>query len=383
MKLLTTSLGLMAAGFIGLASTPAAAQTASTSPQAIPSWYTGSADPCPSGWRRNGRMCENRGSGEAIFPITTRGTPCPSGFATFNQGVFCIQGADTQLTRSSRGTITKVRRNDRCPIGYFTNNEAPMTCITQYQAPPSVRLKGAGPCRAGEVEDWGLYCVSDYARLTRDDAYAAGTRDWNDIYVTSDLKGPNQENVMDDSSYTPAYITIFGRVKRDGSPIGSTAAAAPAAAPAAAAAPPPRDTRVGSLSPQRRTATTFGICPAHWYAGQENSNLPDPNTCFPSQMATPIFPVASQEAPCPENYRNMVSWCVAANRNMPTTQAAAQSSAQTPANCPAPSSGGAQQMGAALGGLLGGRRGNSQAASALGGLLGAAAGQAAKPAGCP
>jgi hypothetical protein len=292
-------------------------------------------------------------------------------------------GSDTQLTTSARGTIAKPRRNDRCPIGYFTNNEAPMTCITQYETAPSVRLKGAGSCRAGEVEDWGLYCVSDYARLTRDDAGAAGTRDWNDISATNQMQPPNQADVMGDSDYTPAYITIFGRVKRDGSPIGGTAAAAPAAAPARAAAPLPRDTRVGSLSPQRRTATTFGICPAHWYAGQEDSNLPDPNTCYPSQMATPIFPVASQEAPCPENYRNMVSWCVAANRNMPTTQAAAQSSAQTPANCPAPSSGGASQVGAALGGLLGGRRGNSQAASALGGLLGAAAGQAAKPAGCP
>lgn len=257
MKLLTASLGLLAAGLVGLASTPAAAQTASKSPQAIPSWYTSSADPCPGGWRRNGRMCENTGSGEAIFPLASRRDSCPSGFASFSGRPFCIAGGDTQLTRSSRGTITKVRRNDRCPIGYFTNNEAPMTCITQYETAPSVRLKGAGACRAGEVEDWGLYCVSNYGRLTRDDAGAAGTRDWNDIYVTSDLQGPNQENVMDNSSYTPAYITIFGRVKRDGSPIGGPAASATAPS-ATADAPTTAQTPTNCPAPSSSSASQAG-----------------------------------------------------------------------------------------------------------------------------
>jgi hypothetical protein len=322
--------------------------------------------------------------------VEFNGTACPPGWT---RGVYGARNHNDpgrcydrrSDAERSAVNVRKPDRLDRCPVAYFTSDVDPMACASRMPNPPTIRIKGSGPCRAGEVEDWGIWCVSNYASMTRAEA-ATAVRDWNAIYSLNRATPPRQADLPDGSAFTPGYIAIFGRVDIDGSPLqgrsavgasapASTAAAAPAAAPAAA-----RDTRVGSLSPQRRTATSFGLCPSHWYAGQPGSDLPDPNTCYPSQMATPIFPVASQEAPCPQGYNNIVSWCVAASRDMPTSQAAADpGAAQAAANCPAPASGTtAHQAGVALGGLLGGRRGNSQAGAALGGLMGAAAGQAAQ-----
>jgi hypothetical protein len=324
--------------------------------------------------------------------VRYNGTACPTGFVrgtyshrSYNDPTKCYD--DRTDAEASTVNVTKPGRLDRCPLAYFTSDANPMQCATRAPNPPTVRLKGSGACRTGEVVDWGIWCVSNYGNLTRGQA-ATGLRDWNAIYTLNRATSPTQDDLPEGSEYTPAYITIFGRVKPDGSPMGGGAPAPQAAAAPAPtrSAPAARDTRVGSLSPQRRTATTWGICPSHWYPGQAGSDLPNPDLCYPSDRATPIFPVASQEAPCPEGYSNSVSWCMAASRNMPTSQAAAQTGAQNgqqaQPNCPAPASGAAQQAGAALGGLLGGRRGNSQAGAALGGLLGAAAG-AAKPAGCP
>jgi hypothetical protein len=372
MKLFMISATLLVSGFMGLASTPAAAQTASKSAQAIPSWYT-SSGACPSGWRQSGRMCENTGSGAAMFPLASSSARCPTGFGRFNSRPFCSEGADTEITRSATNTLTKTNALDRCPIPYFTNVEAPMTCITQVSNPPTVRAKGSVPCPAGSVEDWGVWCISNYANLTRVQASTV-VRDWNAIYSTSHIttgrqQEPRQPDLPGASSYSPAYITIFGRVKEDGTPFDGAASAA-AAAPAAPLVASGR----GSMNPQARNDVAF-LCPEGW-AGRPT---PGDNKCYPGPGALPAYPPQREGEPCAAGHVISSTWCV--NVGGAQAQTGAQAQAQTPANCP-PAGGAAQQAGAALGGLLGGRRGNSQAGAALGGLLGAAAG-AAKPAGCP
>ena len=268
-------------------------------------------------------------------------------------------------------TIRKPSRSDRCPAGYFSVQSDISRCETIVADKPVARLKGATSCRAGELSEWGIWCTSNTAKLTRGEVLNALITDVNNIM--SEIASPPNT----DTTTSPTFMTLFPAG-------GASQAATPAAAPArASSAPAARDTRVGSLNPQRRTATTWGICPSGWYPGQAGSDLPNPDMCYPAPTATPVFPVASQDAACPENYTNTVSWCVAASRNMPTAPSATQAAAQTPPNCPASSTGAAQQMGSALGGLLGGRRVNSAAGSALGGLLGQAAAGAAKPAGCP
>jgi hypothetical protein len=342
MKLLTLSFGLLASAFVGLGATPVAAQ------ELVPKL---SGDRCPDGYTSRSMTRY----GEAPDPM-------------------CKKQVSNGGTVAATGTaLRKANARDRCPIAYFTDGAF---CSSVAPNPPTVRLKGSGSCRAGEVEDWGIYCVSNYARLERRHA-AVAIRDWNTIYSSSGGQSPNQPTPPEGDEYSPAYIAIFGRVKMDGTPFAG--GAAPAAAAATPASTGPSRTS-GTLNPQLRTDASF-LCAEGWVSGLAGTRNGNANMCYPNRGATPAFPRQSSAETCPSGYVLSSTWCVQGSNGMPG-QTAAQA---TPTNCPAPA-GNAQagaQLGAQLGGLFGGRRGNSQAASALGGLLGAAAGQAARPAGCP
>jgi hypothetical protein len=161
------------------------------------------------------------------------GTACPAGYErgsyqtpSRNNTNICYDRR-SDAARSNVST-TKPNRLDRCPLAYFTSDANPMACTSRLVDPPTIRIKGSSPCRAGEIEDWGVWCVSNYANLTRGQA-ATALRDWNAIYTLNSATSPRQEDLPEGSQYTPAYITIFGRVKEDGSPMegGSNAALAP------------------------------------------------------------------------------------------------------------------------------------------------------------
>lgn len=344
MKLLTLTFGLVASAFIGLGATPVAAQE--------------------------------------IVPRLSNGQ-CPDGYGNITRSVMRNEAPDNRCkknpesnTIAATGTaIRKANARDRCPIAYFTDGAF---CSSVAPNPPTVRLKGSGSCRAGEVEDRGIYCVSNYGRLERRHA-AVATRDWNTIYSSSGGQSPNQPTPPEGDEYSPAYIAIFGRVKMDGTPF--SGGAAPAAAVATPASTRPSRT-AGSLNPQLRTDASF-LCAEGWVSGLAGTRNGNANMCYPNPGATPAFPRQSDAETCPSGYVLSSTWCVQGDY---AGSPAANTQAQTPPNCPVPATGSAAQIGSQLGGLLGGRRGNSQAGSALGGLLGAAAGgaaQANKPAGCP
>ena len=404
MNRITTLALLGAAGLAGstlaLSLATTAAAQGSLNPQAKPSYTT----LCPPGWedRGSGRggMCYPTSRARPAYAPPTQTEPCADGYG--RTSYWCVEGQSrTPFTDGATSTLTKANPLDRCPIGYFTNPENGRVCISDVAGAPQARLRGASPCRTGEVEDWGIWCVSGYQRLSRGDA-AQGIRDVNAIflqsyYITGSQQGARQANLPEGTEYTPAYFTIFGRVNVHGVPLASAGAAATtqptshqttSAQQTSTPAPAQASGRVGSMSPQRRTATALGLCPTYWVPGQPGSDLPDPNMCYPAPQATAIFPVGGVNDPCPEGYMNSVGWCMAAT---PAAQAAAtQASAATTTtqpgvNCPpATNNQQAAQAGAALGGLLGGRRGNSQAGAAVGGLLGQAVGGAAqRPPGCP
>ncbi len=372
MKLPTLNFGLVASavlgfGLIGLSSTPAAAQ-GTMSPFAKPRNITS----CPSGWTDRGTATCYPGS--SARPSYFVNGACASGYGKINS--YCIEGADRDLTRASTGTLVKANRLDRCPISYFTNPENPANCISLAANATTARLKGSAPCRTGEIDDWGIYCVSNYSALTRGQANY-GLRDWNAIYSSNGAQSPRQADLPEGTEYTPAYITIFGRVKTDGSPMsGGSPAATPAAAATPASTRPSRTS--GTTSPQLRTAASF-LCPETWVGGLAGTRNGNENMCYPQPGAAAAYPRQTEAETCAAGYVLSGTWCIAGN--YVGSPAATQAQAQTPPNCPAPSQ--ASAAGQALGGLLGGRRGNSQAGAMLGGLLGAAAAGAAKPAGCP
>lgn len=202
---------------------------------------------CPSGWRDSEKpggaptnTCYPGVTAKAAYPLTTGS--CAAGY--IKSGIkWCIQG-EQKFVQATAGSVRKANPLDRCPVGYFTYSGDGNMCTSNAASPPTVRLKGEGACNAGELEDWGVWCVSNYEGLTRKDA-AKGYPDHNAIYQTSyKLTGKQQASRMADlpegKEYTPAYFLIFGRVDRDGNPIpgGSGAAAVAAdstARPAAAA----------------------------------------------------------------------------------------------------------------------------------------------------
>jgi hypothetical protein len=196
---------------MGLASTPAAATEIIDMP---------AGGSCPAGYSRT-----NVNSQSARNAV--RNYKCQRDGATY-------QAAST-------GSFNKPNPLDRCPIGWFTNPENGRECKTEAANPPTIRLKGSVPCRTGEVDDWGLYCVSNYANLEAGER-AKGTSDFNAIflqsyYITGSQQSPRQANLPQGVEYTPAYFTIYGYVTPDGAPIaGGPASASPAASNARPAA---------------------------------------------------------------------------------------------------------------------------------------------------
>jgi hypothetical protein len=197
---------------------------------------------CPSGWRDRPKDVSMTKAGyDTCYPDTgakkayvrkTQGEACASGYIG-SGSYYCIEGQVT-YTASTAGALIKAHPLDRCPVGYFTVPKDGNACTTIAANPPKVRRKGDGECGPGELEDWGVYCVSDYDKLARKDA-AKGTLDYNGIYQNSyRLTGKQQASHMaalpEGTEYTPAYLLIFGRVDRDGNPFPGGAGAGAGAA---------------------------------------------------------------------------------------------------------------------------------------------------------
>lgn len=196
---------------------------------------------CPSGWtdyaseaKKAGDL--SSGKGNTCYPKRTgakpaylpspSSKPCADGY--IKSGSFCVQGGGGVVQASAK-SVKKGNPLDRCPVGFFTYNGNGELCTSNAANPPAIRLKGADQCSEGEIEDWGLWCVSNYGQLTRKDA-AKGFPDYNGIYQTSykttgKTSKPNQADLPEGKEYTPAYFEIFGRVDRDGNPIGGGAGA--------------------------------------------------------------------------------------------------------------------------------------------------------------
>lgn len=222
---------MVVAGMMSLAAAAPAAAQGTLNPQPT----QGAADSCPKGWSnteggRRTKTCRPLpGAKAAYYPQTGRN--CATGY--IKSGIFCVEGQPITVTATA-GSVKKANPLDRCPVGYFTDPGNGHMCTSLAAAPPVIRLKGEGACAAGELEDWGVWCVANYEGLTRKDA-AKGYPDHNGIYQTSfKTTGKQQASRMADlpegKEYTPAYFLIFGRVDRDGNPLPGGAGAGVGAA---------------------------------------------------------------------------------------------------------------------------------------------------------
>jgi hypothetical protein len=86
-------------------------------------------------------------------------------------------------------------------------------CTTRLSNGPRSRLK-TGPCNAGEIDEWNLYCTEGANRITREQAESEATGDFNYIYTFNLYRGqqagPNQTPSGDDVDNSPPMVAAFG-----------------------------------------------------------------------------------------------------------------------------------------------------------------------------
>jgi hypothetical protein len=202
---------------------------------------------CPTGWRNSQgeagrediRKCYPRGNSQTtpIYLNNDRDPkPCAPGYG--QDGRWCRQGAPAGRSSSSSSTssassssrssssssssssgsagdrmasfATLKKRSplDRCPIGYFSKSDMSV-CTTRLSNGTRSRFK-TGPCNAGEIDEWNLYCTEGTSRITRDQAETEATGDFNYIYTANGGRPPTQTPSGDDVDNSPPMVAAFG-----------------------------------------------------------------------------------------------------------------------------------------------------------------------------
>lgn len=192
------------------AATPAAAQRGPTNTQPIP---MDGANTCPSGWLTgNGtssrpalKVCYPQSNGRSAMAYRYRGS-CMEGYGV-NGSEWCLKGFVTVPEYAAANKINKRDIRDRCPAGYHSYK---MVCSSDYAEASSARYKGTGECKPGELVEWGIWCVSNYSKLTPIQVSSAAKRDWNNIYTGTQGKSPLQSP---DDDYSELYRKLFGEPK--------------------------------------------------------------------------------------------------------------------------------------------------------------------------
>ena len=198
MRSLSSKTMLAAAGLImcaagSLATAPAAeAQGRTTGRLELPR----ERGACPYGWERPFEAGRNTANYCEPFGAVR---PTPAVYVRENKSIACNQGyfVDTvnDLVCTSVDLLTArfADRPDgiaragilnRCPTGWraSTNNKQ---CFTEIENAPAPRLKNGKPCAPGELDDWGIWCTSNYEHLSYAEVDLASVRDFNAIYANA------------------------------------------------------------------------------------------------------------------------------------------------------------------------------------------------------
>ena len=221
---------LMIAALTALACTIPATPAAAQSVVSI-----GKATGCPGGYRRGSATNNNRSqtnpelcyysksSNPPTIAMKSRTSgPCPDGLTSESStSLWCtsrVSGGVPAETVS--GKIAKSDPLDRCPATFYSEPDL-KTCISIASSPPPTRAKGAGACRAGELEEWGKWCTTNNGKMVEGDVTQGHYRDVNTIYQFSGSKTPNGGA---DIYNTPTIRALF----RGGAGGGAGASAQPA-----------------------------------------------------------------------------------------------------------------------------------------------------------
>ncbi|NJM51444.1 MAG: hypothetical protein HC843_11710 [Sphingomonadales bacterium] len=170
---------------------------------------------CPRDWRIGEAKgyCQpmRTSSPPAIYVRTSKNVGCAAGYYVdhYNALVCTTRAPDPsrEQTMGKGGKFAKPNPLVRCPTGWISTDSY-TECYTQLENAPIVRAKGAEACAAGELDDWGLWCTSNYAHLTTAWAERYGIEDFNRIYAYA-LGNRLDANAIPGGSMSPAASAYF------------------------------------------------------------------------------------------------------------------------------------------------------------------------------
>jgi hypothetical protein len=242
--LAAAGLVLFAAG--SLATAPSAEAQGRTTGRLEMPWQKGK---CPYGWDRE------KDSAFCVPFMAVK--PTPAVYVRQNKSVACDQGYfvdtvnDLVCTSYDLKTARFADRPDgiaragilnRCPTGWQTSNNNKQ-CFTEIKDAPSPRLKNGKPCAPGELDDWGIWCTSNYQHLSFAEVDLAGLRDFNTIYANAMNDGLDY-NSIPATTLSPDATAFFKGA--DKSSDAASAASASTSEPATKAAECSNGSEVGA-----------------------------------------------------------------------------------------------------------------------------------------
>ncbi len=211
------------AGLVGFSSLSLGilAVTTMTSPAMAQGQNVGSVEKvgiCPTGWHEGGTRPGQSGVRGRCYPSTSsapkvylRASPseaCAPGYNEFNR--YCTTRTSTVVSAESRAAggpkLTKPAPNARCPLGWASTRDL-ATCYTTFEDPTVARLKNGKACAPGELDEWGIWCTSNYQGVNRERAINAGVKDFNEVYAWTLRNKGDTKAVGDDLS--PAATAWF------------------------------------------------------------------------------------------------------------------------------------------------------------------------------
>lgn len=210
-KAMLTAAGLFLFAAGSLATAPSAEAQGRTTGRLEMPWQKGQ---CPYGWDREK---------DSVFCVPFMAVkPTPAVYVRQNKSVACDQGyfVDTvnDLVCTSYDLLTArfADRPDgiaragilnRCPTGWQASNNNKQ-CFTEIKNAPVPRLKNGKPCAPGELDDWGIWCTSNYEHLSYAEVDLAGLRDFNTIYANA-MNASLDYNSIPDATLSPDAKAFF------------------------------------------------------------------------------------------------------------------------------------------------------------------------------
>lgn len=194
---------------------------------------------CPTGWTAGKSrtpmvgfdVCKPASSNPPSIYLRN-GSSCAAGYRG-DFGWCTTLPVPKAATQTSAGdTLVKASKGDRCPTGFFTNNTGGnpgLECITKTSPAVISRPKSGKPCKASEVDEWGLWCTSNYEHLTSEQMQSWALKDYNTIYAynrgipTVIAHKSIAQLTYDDIKGTPVHTKVYGVVPEGGSSSTSSA----------------------------------------------------------------------------------------------------------------------------------------------------------------